>query len=72
VHADGRLVAIELELTGKRTRRLEGILRAYRRTSHFASVHYYCESAAVRTRIERIGRVLSLDGKLVVHEWAEP
>ena len=49
-------IAIEVELTPKSPRRLEGLIRAWRRTvavGTVAEVHYLCEPGQTRTAVER-------------------
>lgn len=48
-----RVVAVEAELTVKAPRRLEQIVRAWRRASHVDRVDYHCGSAGVRRAVER-------------------
>jgi hypothetical protein len=51
--ADGGVIAVELELSLKAPRRLEAIMRAWRRASHVGEVRYFCGSAGVRRAVER-------------------
>lgn len=69
VRAGGGAVAVELELTSKRTRRLKAILRAYRRATNIGSVVYYSDNATLRRRIEQLAAELHLDGRLEVRRW---
>ena len=69
VRASGRAVAVELELTSKRARRLKAILRAYRRAAEIGSVVYYSDNATLRRRIEQLASELHLDGRLEVRRW---
>jgi hypothetical protein len=46
-------IAIEVELTPKAPRRLEGLMRAWRRAGWIAEVHYYCEPGPTRRAVER-------------------
>jgi hypothetical protein len=49
-------IAIEVELTPKSPRRLEGLIRAWRRTvavGTVTEVHYLCEPGQTRTAVER-------------------
>jgi hypothetical protein len=50
---EGRTVAIEVELTPKAPRRLEGLIRAWRRASWVAEVRYYCAPGQTRRAVER-------------------
>jgi hypothetical protein len=50
---DGNL-ALELELTGKGTTRLEQIVRAYRSAPQFAEVRFLAGSASVERRLRRL------------------
>lgn len=65
-------VAVEVELTPKGPRRLERLIRAWRRASWVAEVHYYCEPGitrrAVGRAVEKVGaeervRVLEVVGR---------
>jgi hypothetical protein len=51
--AGERIVAIEVELTPKAPRRLEQLIRAWRRASWVAEVRYYCAPGKTRRGIER-------------------
>jgi hypothetical protein len=46
-------VAVEVELTPKAPRRLDGLIRAWRRASWVSEVCYYCEPGATRRGVER-------------------
>jgi hypothetical protein len=48
VSPDGRLVAVEVELSVKAPRRLEGICRGYARARHIERVYYLAAPAAAR------------------------
>lgn len=48
-----RPVAVELELTPKAPRRLQELIRAWRRTSWVAEVHYYCEPGQTHRAVQR-------------------
>jgi hypothetical protein len=63
-------MAIELELTPKRTRRLRSILRAYRRASHITRVLYLSDRRAVLAQLEQLARELHLE-KLQTEPWRE-
>jgi hypothetical protein len=47
------VIAVEVELTPKAPRRLEGIMRAWRRSSWVTEVRYYCEPGQTRRAVER-------------------
>jgi hypothetical protein len=53
ITADQRLIAIEVELTPKAPRRLEAIVRSWRRASWVSEVRYYCEPGPTRRGVER-------------------
>jgi DNA-binding Lrp family transcriptional regulator len=56
VMADGETIAIEVELTPKTPRRLEGLMRAWRRATLegvINSVRYLCEPGQTRRAVER-------------------
>lgn len=46
-------IAIEVELSAKAPRRLEGLMRAWRRASWVGEVRYYCEPGITRRAVER-------------------
>ena len=48
-----RVVAVEVELTPKAPRRLEQIVRAWRRASWVTEVRYYCAPGATRRAVQR-------------------
>jgi hypothetical protein len=54
--ADGGTVAVEVELTPKAPRRLEALIRAWRRAisaGTVVEVHYLCEPGQTRSAVER-------------------
>jgi hypothetical protein len=51
--AGAQPIAVEVELTPKAPRRLEAILRGWRRASWVAEVHYHCEPGPTRRAVER-------------------
>jgi hypothetical protein len=53
VVTSGRPLAIEVELTPKAPRRLEALIRAWRRAEWVGEVRYYCESGLTRRAVER-------------------
>lgn len=54
--AGARPIAIEVELTPKSPRRLEGLIRAWRRASWVEQVRYYCAPGPARRAVERAVR----------------
>lgn len=56
VSIDGRLIAIEVELTPKAPRRLVGLIRAWRRARWVAETRYYCAPGATRRGVEKAVR----------------
>lgn len=52
VSGDGT-IAVEVELSAKAPRRLEALVRAWRRASWVGEVHYYCEPGITRRAVER-------------------
>lgn len=53
VMAGNRLIAVEIELTPKAPRRLEMILRGWRRAGGVDEVRYYCAPGSTRRAVER-------------------
>jgi hypothetical protein len=51
--SEGRTIAIEVELTPKAPRRLESLVRAWRRASWVSGVRYYCAPGQTRRAVER-------------------
>jgi hypothetical protein len=51
--SEDRVIAVEVELTPKAPRRLEGLVRAWRRASWVAEVRYYCAPGATWRAVER-------------------
>lgn len=47
------MIAVEVELSAKAPRRLEAIVRAWRRAGHVGEVRYYCPPGTVRRGVER-------------------
>jgi hypothetical protein len=68
--ADSGTVACEVELTTKAPRRLEAIMRAWRRASHIAEVRYLCGSPGVRRAVERAVAATYAAEKVRVEELA--
>lgn len=53
VVTSGRPLVIEVELTPKAPRRLEALIRAWRRAEWVGGVRYYCEPGLTRRAVER-------------------
>ncbi|HKT83065.1 MAG TPA: hypothetical protein VJQ84_04430, partial [Solirubrobacterales bacterium] len=53
VITEAGVIAVEVELTPKAPRRLEGIVRGWRRSPWVEEVRYYCEPGATRRAVER-------------------
>lgn len=66
---DGRLWAIELDLTPKRNRRLRNILEGYREAAHIAAVVYYVERPGIRRRLWETITDLGMTQRATVREW---
>jgi hypothetical protein len=59
--ADGRRLAVEVELTPKAPGRLARIVRAWRRASWVDEVRYYCAPGAARRGVEQAIRKVHTD-----------
>lgn len=59
-------IAVEVELSIKAPRRLEAIMRAWRRAEHVAEVRYLCGSDAVRRAVDRAVAATYADEKVRV------
>ncbi|HVQ58402.1 MAG TPA: hypothetical protein VMS60_05780 [Solirubrobacterales bacterium] len=53
VSTDAGLLAVEVELTPKAPRRLEALIRAWRRASWVSEIRYYCTPGVTRRALER-------------------
>jgi hypothetical protein len=53
VRDDGRVIAIEVELTPKAPRRLERIVRSWRRARHVDQILYLCPPGPTQRAVER-------------------
>jgi hypothetical protein len=53
VVTEAGVIAVEVELSAKAPRRLEGIMRAWRRSPWVTEVRYYCEPGQTRRAVER-------------------
>jgi hypothetical protein len=51
--ASDQVIAVELELTTKGPRRLEELIRSWRRARWVSGVHYYCEPGQTLRAVER-------------------
>jgi hypothetical protein len=63
-----RPIAIEVELTPKAPRRLEGLIRAWRRASWVIEVRYYCAPGPTRRAVERAVKELRASERVRVLE----
>ena len=63
-----RPVAIEVELTPKAPRRLEQLIRAWRRASWVAEVRYLCEPGQTRRAVERAVQKTRAEGRIRIEE----
>jgi hypothetical protein len=63
-----RPTAIEVELSPKSPRRLEQILRAWRRASWVAEVRYLCAPGETRRAVERAIRKTRAEGRVLTEE----
>jgi hypothetical protein len=66
VLTDAGTIAVEVELSIKAPRRLEAIMRAWRRADHVAEVRYLCGSGAVRRAVDRAVAATYADEKVRV------
>lgn len=64
------MISVELELSLKAPRRLETIVRAWRRAPHVVEVRYFCGSAAVSRAVERAVAATHAGEKVRVCELA--
>lgn len=65
---DAGTVAIEVELTPKAPRRLEELIRAWRRASRVAEVRYLCAPGPTRRAVERAVRSVRAESRVRVEE----
>jgi hypothetical protein len=68
VLTEERPVAIEVELTPKAPGRLEQLIRAWRRASCVAEVHYLCAPGATRRAVERAVEKTRAEGRIQIEE----
>jgi hypothetical protein len=66
--ADSGTVAVEVELTPKTPRRLEGIIRAWRRASCVEEVHYICAPGLTHRTVQRAVKAAGAKGKVAVYK----
>lgn len=62
------VIAIEVELTPKAPKRLEAIMRAWRRAAWVAEARYYCEPGPTRRAVERAIRATRSGERVRVFE----
>ncbi|MGN6816055.1 MAG: hypothetical protein ACTHK3_08220 [Solirubrobacterales bacterium] len=67
-----RPVAVEVELSPKAPRRLEAIIRAWRRASWVGGVLYLCEPGATSRGVERAARAARAEERVEVAEVRGP
>ncbi len=65
---DSGPISVEVELTPKAPRRLEAILRAWRRASWVTEVRYYCAPGPTRRALERAATKTYADQRLRILE----
>jgi hypothetical protein len=63
-----RPIAVEVELSCKGQRRLEQIIRGWRRADHIGEVRYYCAPGLVTRRLDRVVRKLNAGDRVRVLE----
>jgi hypothetical protein len=68
VFSQGGTIAVEVELTPKSPRRLEKIVRAWRRAHWVAEVRYYCAPGPTRRAVERAVAKLHASERVRVFE----
>jgi hypothetical protein len=68
VLAESGTIAIEVELTPKSPRRLEGIIRAWRRAGCVEEVHYLCAPGSTHRTVERAVKATGAGSKVAVIE----
>jgi hypothetical protein len=66
--ADTGPIAVEVELTPKSPKRLEAIIRAWRRAHWVAEVRYYCAAGQTRRALERTLVKLHATERIAVYE----
>jgi hypothetical protein len=68
VISSDRVIAIEVELSLKAPRRLEAILRGWRRAAEVAEVRYYCAPGSVTRGLQRAVSRTATDEKVRIFE----
>ncbi|MEK6272499.1 MAG: hypothetical protein AABM42_07615 [Actinomycetota bacterium] len=68
VRDDGRTMAIEVELTPKAPRRLEHIVRSWRRARHVDQVLYLCPPGPTQRAVERAVATTHAQERVIVRE----
>jgi hypothetical protein len=68
MRSDGRLLAIEIELTPKAPRRLETIVRAWRRARWVAGVRYYVSPGTTSQAVARAVRATHSEERIEIRE----
>jgi hypothetical protein len=68
VFAKEGTIAVEVELTPKAPRRLEALIRAWRRAGWVAEVHYLCEPGQTYRAVERAVAKARAESKIAVIE----
>ncbi len=68
VLTEERPTAVEVELTPKAPRRLEQLIRAWRRASWVAEVRYLCEPGQTRRAVERAVEKTRAQGRIRIEE----
>jgi hypothetical protein len=68
VVTSGRPIVVEVELTPKAPRRLEALIRAWRRAEWVGEVRYYCEPGLTRRAVERAVAKAHADRRVSVLE----
>lgn len=63
-----RPIAVEVELTPKSPRRLEQLIRAWRRASWVAEARYLCEPGQTRRAVERAVQITRAEGRIRIEE----
>jgi len=68
VLAQAGSIAVEIELTAKSPRRLERIIRGWRRAQWVKEVRYYCASGGARRAVERAVRRVRAEQRIEILE----
>jgi hypothetical protein len=70
--AGTRRIAVELDLTPKRTEQYEQLLRAYAADSTVQGLWWFARSAAVRDRLTKLIERYQLTDFATAHDWTAP